>query len=227
MFSVSRVVLPCLLLAGASCTKAAPAPAPAPVPAPVPAPTTAPAAAPVAQVAAAGSGAAQPTGGRGQPGAQAAGVPPVGAPAGGPGGPPRPTLTPEQRAARRDSLAAVRAQALDGLKKQIAGRENEPAGQVFKNVQLGKETPAGMFLNSMDIYGRALSVGCSFCHIANQFDSDSLRAKKTTRIMIGMVGAINTEQLSKLPAGRGGQTPRIGCTTCHRGNQTPGNALLP
>jgi hypothetical protein len=203
-----RIALVSLLVAGVSCAKNTPAPS---IPAPTPAPAAAPAAAAGGGAGAAqAAGAAQPAGG--------------GRAGGGRGGP---QLTPEQRAARRDSMTALRATTVAQMKQQIAGKDSQPAGQVYKNVQLLKDAPAVGLLNTMDAYGRALSVNCTFCHIANQWDSDSLRAKKTSRIMIGMVNAINTEQLSKLPAGRSGNTPRIGCTTCHRGNQQPGNALLP
>ena len=40
-------------------------------------------------------------------------------------------------------------------------------------------------------------------------------------------GTINTEQLSKMPPNQQGRTPTIGCTTCHRGLQRPGTALMP
>jgi cytochrome c2 len=113
--------------------------------------------------------------------------------------------------------------------QQIAGREKEPAGTVFKNVQLLKDMPAGELLTTMDqVYGRALSQGCTSCHVRDQWASDSLGRKKTARIMIQMVNAINTEQLSKMPPNRTtGVTPKISCVTCHRGNGQPGTALMP
>lgn len=219
MHRAFRVALPCLLVAGLSCAKKAAAPTPAPSPAPAaaaPAPPR-PAQAPAA---AAGGGAAQVAGQQAQVAGGRGGAPR--------GAPPRPQLTPEQRAARRDSLTALRASTLEILKKEIAGHDSEPAGKVFKNIQLNKDTPAIALLNAMDnVFGRALSVNCTFCHVQDKWDDDSKAAKKTTRMMIQMVAAINTEQLSKLPPNRNGQTPRIGCMTCHRGNQTPGNAMLP
>jgi hypothetical protein len=210
MHRAFRLALPCLLAAGVSCAKSAATPAPAPSPAPTR----------VAQPPAAGAGAAQAAGQQAQAGAGRGGAPG--------GAPPRPQLTPEQRAVRRDSLTALRAATLEILKKEIAGRDSEPAGTVFKNVQINKTTPAIAMLNAMDnVFGRALSVNCTFCHVEGKWDDDSKAAKKTARTMIQMVAAINTEQLSKLPPNRNGQTPRIGCMTCHRGNQTPGNAMLP
>jgi len=159
--------------------------------------------------------------GRGAPGG-----PPGGPPGGGRGGP---RLTPEQRAARRDSIGTLRDAAAAQILKDIAGRETEPAGQVFKNVQVLKDMPAGRFVVLMDsTWGRALGRNCTDCHVANQWASDSLNRKKTARIMAEMVEAINTTQLTKLPARPGQQSPKINCITCHRGNPGgPGQALLP
>ena len=136
-------------------------------------------------------------------------------------------MTPEMRAARRDSIAGLRTATLQTVMKSIAGRENEPATTVFKNVQLLKDMTAGQLLTAMDqAYGRALSQNCTSCHVANQWASDSLQRKKTARIMISMMNAINSEQLVKMPP-RNGATPKITCITCHRGNGQPGTAMLP
>jgi len=159
--------------------------------------------------------------GRGAPGAGGG----RGGPGGGRGGPP---MTPEQRAARRDSIGVLRAATTAQLMKDIAGKENDPAGTVFKNVQLLKDMPAGQFLTFMDqTVGRGLGRNCTDCHVANQWDSDSLGRKKTARIMIGVMQGINNDLLTKMPS-RNGNTPKINCITCHRGNPGgPGQALLP
>ena len=196
-------VVPALMIAAASCSQSKPAAAPAP---------------------AAGTGtAAAPASGRGATAAPAA------APAAGRGGPP--PMTPEQRAARRDSIATLRGITTAQLMKEIAGHENDPAGTVFHNVQVAtnKAMPAGKFLTMMDsTYGRGLARNCVDCHVANQWASDSLGRKKTARIMAGIVEAINNEQLSKIPPRPGAQPPRISCITCHRGNPGgPNQALLP
>jgi hypothetical protein len=138
-------------------------------------------------------------------------------------------MTPEQRAARRDSIATLRTATRAQVMKDIAGRENEPAGTVFKNVQVLKDMPAGRFVVLMDsTWGRALGRNCTDCHIANQWASDSLNRKKTSRMMASMVEAINNEQLTKLPVRAGGTSPKISCITCHRGNPGgPGQALMP
>lgn len=140
----------------------------------------------------------------------------------------RAQLTPEQRAARRDSLGAVRADAVRQVLASIAGRENEPAGQVFTNVQLLKDMPARQFVIAMDsTFGRALSFGCGSCHVAGDWAAETRPNKGRARIMIEMVNAINSQHLSRMPAGRSGNTPRITCITCHRGNGNPGSAILP
>jgi hypothetical protein len=150
---------------------------------------------------------------------------PAGAPPGAGG---RASITPEERAARRDSIARLRASAVREVMASIAGRENEPAGQVFRNVQFMKDVPAGRFIVAMDsTFGRALSVNCSSCHVVTDWAADTRPNKGRTLIMLEMVRAINTQHLSKMPAGRGGNTPTIGCMTCHRGNANPGNAIMP
>jgi photosynthetic reaction center cytochrome c subunit len=99
----------------------------------------------------------------------------------------------------------------------IAGRENEPAGTVFKNVQLMKNVPAGQFLTAMDKgIGAGVGRGCTECHLETDWASDTLPRKRTTRFMMEMVAGINSQWLSRRP-GRGGTPPTISCVTCHRG----------
>src|SRR5258705_11250089 len=47
--------------------------------------------------------------------------------------------------------AAPNATELAGVRKMIAGHENEPAETVFKNIQVLKGMPAGRLVNVMDI----------------------------------------------------------------------------
>jgi hypothetical protein len=160
--------------------------------------------------------------------------PAVNAPQDGPpGGPPtgvrrRPQLTPEQRAARRDSLTTMRAGVVQELMARIAGSENKRADDEFTNVKLMKDTTAAQLLKVMDYYGKSLSVGCMYCHASGgKWDEDTKEEKNTTRVMIELVNSINGGGLAKLRPNRNGQTPKISCMTCHRGNSTPGNAMLP
>ena len=208
---------------GSGSTSAPPAAAPAPAPAPS---TT-------AQAPAAGRGAAAPgQAGRGAaaPG-QMAGAPPAGAAGaaggGGGGGRGAPT-TPEQRQARRDSIAKVREAAVAQLMPSIAGRENEPAGTVFKNVQVMKQATASQLLTAMDKgIGYGLSRGCNDCHIPGDYASDSLQRKKTARTMLGIVADINANLLPRMGPGRGGQPRTVQCVTCHRGGGAGSVAIIP
>ena len=109
--------------------------------------------------------------------------------------------------------------------RRIAGSETKRAGDQFTNVLLMKDSTVTNFLKQMDYYGRSLSVGCQFCHAAGgKWDDDSKPEKKTARVMMELVNLINTQGLSKLV---GPRPARISCLTCHRGRQTPGQALLP
>lgn len=110
----------------------------------------------------------------------------------------------------------------------IKGKENMPAGEVFKNVQMMKTVPAGQFLTVMDQgIGRALSRGCNECHITTDWASDSLARKRTARTMMDVVQGINSTQLTKLGPGRGGAPRSIQCVTCHRGGAAGSTAVIP
>jgi len=121
----------------------------------------------------------------------------------------------------RDSLAKLRQIYVDEVMKQIAGRENAPAEQVFKNVKVLKGITAAQLVKTMDRdYGGALSWNCSNCHraAAGNWATDSMRNKVRARAMQEMTNVINTEQLPKIyPT----DTPQVSCVTCHRGYNEP------
>jgi hypothetical protein len=107
---------------------------------------------------------------------------------------------------------------------KIAGHENEPAGTVFKNIQLPglKEIPAQRLLMMMNLgYSRALGVSCTHCHVEGDFASDDKRPKKAAREMAVMHRGIN-DQLRKMENLEGQPEEHvINCTTCHRGHVDP------
>jgi Photosynthetic reaction centre cytochrome C subunit len=106
--------------------------------------------------------------------------------------------------------------------ERIAGRENEPAEKVFKNIQWLKSTPAGRFLRIMNEgYSRALGVSCTHCHVEQDFASDDKRPKRAAREMAVMHRAIN-DQLAKMQNLDLKPEQRfINCSTCHRGAINP------
>jgi hypothetical protein len=111
------------------------------------------------------------------------------------------------------------------ISARIAGRENEPAERVFKNVQWLKDVPARTFLGIMDGgYSKALGVTCTHCHVETDFASDEKRPKKAAREMQVMHRSIN-DQLRKLQHLDIEVDKRlISCSTCHRGSIDPRNA---
>lgn len=110
------------------------------------------------------------------------------------------------------------------LMQAIKGRENRPAGEVFKNVQLLKDIPAGRFLRIMDAgYSNALGVGCDHCHAEDRWDADEKRPKLAAREMIRLVQEIN-RQLESMEHIDNSE-PQINCTTCHRGYVKPSTQL--
>src|SRR5205085_6538864 len=58
------------------------------------------------------------------------------------------------------------------IRKRIAGQEDKPAEQVFKNVQVLKGVPAGRLLSVIGAYPRSLGVRCDFCPVVGQWDTD-------------------------------------------------------
>jgi hypothetical protein len=113
------------------------------------------------------------------------------------------------------------AQALADLRKAIAGQENKPAGDVFKNIQMLKGMPAGRLLRVMELgYARSLGVNCIHCHVAGQWEKEDKPTKQIARDMAAMVASINNDQLKKIKNLKSAD-PVINCTTCHRGQTKP------
>jgi hypothetical protein len=100
--------------------------------------------------------------------------------------------------------------------ERIAGKQNDPAEQVFKNIQWLKGVPAGRFLSIMNGgYSRALGVTCTHCHVEQDFASDDKRPKLAAREMAVMHRMIN-EQLRKMQnlQSKPAESRAINCSTC-------------
>jgi Photosynthetic reaction centre cytochrome C subunit len=111
--------------------------------------------------------------------------------------------------------------ALENLRKAIAGQENKPAEEVFKNIQMLKGMPAGRLLRVMEMgFARSLGVNCTHCHVADAWEKEDKPTKQITRDMNAMVTVINNEQLKKIKNLKGPNSI-INCTTCHRGQTKP------
>jgi len=108
------------------------------------------------------------------------------------------------------------------LEKKIAGQENKPAEEVYKNIKLFKGMPAGRILRIMEGgFSTALGVNCTHCHTPGEWEKDDKEPKQIARKMWGFQGQLN-QQLKDL-IGKG----TVNCTTCHRGQVKPATNLSP
>jgi len=94
----------------------------------------------------------------------------------------------------------------------------QPAGQKYKNLQVLKDIPADDLVPSMQFITAALGVECGFCHVEGtdkrlEFDKDDKKEKKTARLMMQMMFAINKNNFD-------GER-QVTCNTCHRGSPHP------
>jgi hypothetical protein len=110
------------------------------------------------------------------------------------------------------------------LLASIKGKEDRPAGEVFKNVKVLKDVPAARFLRMMDAgYSRSLGVDCDHCHDEYDWAGDALRPKRAAREMALMTTDINA-RLQKME-NLDDEESTVNCTTCHRGNLKPATQL--
>jgi len=113
-------------------------------------------------------------------------------------------------------------QALAELQKKIAGQEDKPAGEVFKNIQvpLFKRLPAKYFLGAMEfLFSKSIGVDCRHCHVVEQWEKDDKPTKQIGREMYGLMLSIqdNLKKVSNLKSAN----PVVSCYTCHRGQVKP------
>ncbi len=114
------------------------------------------------------------------------------------------------------------AKALADLRKEIAGKEDEPAGKVFMDIDVMQNVTAGQLLRIMEKgYARSLGVTCTHCHIPGQWESNEKKEKEAARGMIRMNATINNELLPKVRGLDTDHKPLVNCTTCHRGQVRP------
>ena len=132
-------------------------------------------------------------------------------------------LTPDTPQAQQaqDTLQPKRDSAVAAIRRQIVGKEELPAKEVFTNLKLLGDMPAGRLLNVMNGgYSRNLGVTCDYCHNTDDYGSDEKKEKETARGMITMVGTISGE-LAKITTIKS-ERPVVNCGTCHRGVARPG-----
>jgi photosynthetic reaction center cytochrome c subunit len=128
---------------------------------------------------------------------------------------------PESENGDAAAIQQSNAQQVAGLLKQIAGKEDQPAGDVFRNVKIFKAVPAARLLKVMQLgYATSLGVKCTYCHIIDDWSSDAVAEKQIARDMNAMAQTINNTLLKNINNLKG-PNPIVNCTTCHRGEQKP------
>ncbi|MBC8646577.1 MAG: c-type cytochrome, partial [Thermoanaerobaculia bacterium] len=137
---------------------------------------------------------------------------------------PVPAATPAAAASSASGFDT--AAAIATLKAAIAGKENQPAETVFRNIQLLKGVPAGRVLGIMQMgFSPALGVDCTHCHVPGEWESDAKKEKQVAREMAGMTREINEKYLAAIK-GLDSEKPAVNCTTCHRGEVKPALNLV-
>lgn len=137
--------------------------------------------------------------------------------------------TTEQLAARNDSLVNDRTMHVNQVLASIAGKEQLPAEQVFKNIQMLKGMPAQRLLAIMNRgYSNSLGVSCSHCHVVGEYDKEDKPQKQIARDMSAMVTTINGTLLKNIKNLKS-TNPTVNCSTCHNGRARPGagDAAMP
>jgi outer membrane lipoprotein-sorting protein len=92
------------------------------------------------------------------------------------------------------------------------------AEQYFKNVTALKGLPVDEFLDTMGMFAAATGLNCTDCHVDESGGSwekyaDDNDLKRTTRAMVGIMGAINKQYF--------GGRQVVTCYSCHNGNRRP------
>ena len=121
-----------------------------------------------------------------------------------------------------DSLTKDRTEKVNEVLALIAGKDQLPAEQVYKNIKLFKGMPAGRVLNIMNRgFSNSLGVSCSHCHVVGEYDREDKPTKQVARDMFAMVTTIN-ETLLKEIKNLKSPNPTVNCSTCHNGRPRPG-----
>ena len=92
------------------------------------------------------------------------------------------------------------------------------AGEVFKKVDILKDTPVDEFMDTMGMFSAALTLNCIDCHVPESVGgwdrfADETPQKVKARQMMRMVDELNKTQFKGVRS--------VTCYTCHRGDLTP------
>jgi hypothetical protein len=126
----------------------------------------------------------------------------------------------QQDSTRLARMNAEVIQKIDDLRKRIAGQEDKPATEVFKNIKRFKDGRAGQIPGVMENWSRSLGISCEHCHVSDQWEKEDRSEKQVARDMDQMVDDINSKLLANIK-NLDSKNPRINCYTCHGGRVKP------
>ncbi len=133
---------------------------------------------------------------------------------------PERSFTSQNDSARDARMESENNEKLADVRKFIAGREDKPASEVFKNLQTFKDLKAGQVPGIMEFWSQSLGTSCQHCHVVDQWAKDDKPEKQIARDMVTMVGEINSKLLPNIK-NLDSKNPRIGCWNCHHGSVKP------
>jgi hypothetical protein len=88
-----------------------------------------------------------------------------------------------------------------------------PPARPFKNVQVMKDVAPAQMNPAMHLIAGQLGVGCTYCHIWEEWERDDKPEKQIARSMMALTAAINRTSF--------GGSEKVNCYTCHRGSPKP------
>ena len=88
-----------------------------------------------------------------------------------------------------------------------------PPVREFKNVQIMKDIPFNQMNPAMHLIAGQLGVGCTYCHIWEEWEREDKPQKQIARSMMALTAAINRTSF--------GGSQLVNCYTCHRGSPKP------
>ncbi|HEY6766768.1 MAG TPA: c-type cytochrome [Candidatus Sulfotelmatobacter sp.] len=109
-------------------------------------------------------------------------------------------------------LKAAKAQS-GALQASSTSSAPKMAEEQFKNIQVLKGVPADQLIPAMQFITASLGVECDFCHVQGAMDKDDKKPKKTARLMMQMMFAINKDNFNG--------NREVTCYSCHRGSTDP------
>lgn len=122
-----------------------------------------------------------------------------------------PLLAPSQQ------TACTKQEYLDEVRTLIRGHEDEPAENVFKNIEILKGKKASRLPDMMNALTGLLGVECNYCHTPGHWEDDDKKPKQIARKHFQLIKSVNHDYFQ--------DENKVSCWTCHRGQ--PKAPLLP